>query len=104
MLMSASPASLKPSMLRIPIARFFALLVLLLAGGFGQAQAAGITLVQHIGKDAGTTTSSALSFSSANTSGNFIAVVIRGGLSNSQVFTVSDSNTNTYKKAAQIGS
>ena len=30
-------------------------------------------------------------------------MAIRGGLSNSQVFTVSDSNGNTYKKASQLG-
>lgn len=82
---------------------FFALPLLLLAGAFGQAQAAGITLVQHTGKDAGTTTTSTLAFTSANTAGNFIAVGIRGGLSSSQVFTVTDSNGNTYKQAAQIG-
>ncbi|HKD50949.1 MAG TPA: hypothetical protein VKB90_09135, partial [Candidatus Acidoferrum sp.] len=80
------------------------LLLLLLGGGFWQAQAAGITLVQHVGKDAGTTTTSTLAFASPNTAGNFIAVVIRGGLSSSQVFTVTDSNGNTYKQAAQIGS
>jgi len=78
--------------------------LLLFAGAFVQAQAAGITLVQHVGKDAGTTTTSTLAFTSPNTAGNFIAVVIRGGLSNSQVFTITDSNGNTYKQAAQIGS
>src|SRR5215469_15373112 len=77
--------------------------LLLLAGSFSQAQAAGITLVQHVGKDAGTTTTSTLAFASANTAGNFIAVAIRGGLSSSQVFTVTDSNGNTYKQAALIG-
>ena len=66
--------------------------------------AANIALVQHVGKDAGTTTTSTLTFNSANTAGNFIAVAIRGGLSNSQVFTVKDSNSNTYKQAKQIGS
>lgn len=65
---------------------------------------APIALVQHIGKDAGTTTTTTLAFNSANTAGNFIAVTIRGGLSNSQVFTVKDSNSNTYKQAKQIGS
>ena len=80
------------------------LLLLLLAGAFTRAQAAGIALVQHIGKDAGTTTTSTLAFPSANTAGNFIAIVIRGGLSNSQVFTVKDSNANIYKQANQIGS
>ncbi|HYY73009.1 MAG TPA: IPT/TIG domain-containing protein [Candidatus Bathyarchaeia archaeon] len=82
---------------------FLALPFLLLAGAFEQAQAAGITLAQHIGKDAGTTTTSTLAFTSPNTAGNFIAVAIRGGLSSSQVFTVTDSNGNTYKQAAQIG-
>src|SRR5690242_17419652 len=79
-----------------------ALLFLLLGGGLAKAQA-GIALVQHTSKDAGTTTTSTLAFSGANTAGNFIAVAIRGGLSSSQVFTVTDSNGNTYKKAAQIG-
>jgi hypothetical protein len=65
---------------------------------------ANIALVQHIGKDAGTTTTTTLAFNSANTAGNFIAVAIRGGLSNSQVFTVKDSNSNTYKQANQLSS
>jgi len=67
------------------------------------AAATGISLVQHKGLDAGTNTTASLNFPSANTAGNFIAVVIRGGLSSSQVFTVTDSNGNSYKKAAQIG-
>jgi hypothetical protein len=103
--MSVRSRSLKASVLRIRIARLFVVLVLiLLVGGFEQAQAAGITLVQHIGKDAGTTTTSTLAFPGANTVGNFIAVVIRGGLSNSQVFSVKDSNSNAYKQAVQLGS
>ena len=98
-------SGLKISALRIHMPRLIVLLVLvLLAGGFGQAQAAGIALVQHKGIDAGTTTTSTLSFASPNTAGNFIAVVIRGGLSNSQIFTVKDSNSNIYKQAKQIGS
>src|ERR1041385_8089614 len=101
--MSISLRRLNSSAVRVRVARFFALLLLLLLSGeVGQAQAA-ITLVQHIGKDAGTTTTSTLAFAGQNTSGNFIAVAIRGGLSSSQVFTVTDSNGNTYKKAAQIG-
>jgi hypothetical protein len=63
----------------------------------------GISLVQHKGKDAGTNTTGSLNFPSPNTAGNFIAVAIRGGLSSSQVFTVKDSNGNSYKKATQIG-
>jgi len=86
------------------VVRFFnLLLLLLLAGALGRAQAAGIALVQHTGKDAGTTTTTTLPFASANTAGNFIAVTIRGGLSNSQVFTVRDSVGNTYKQATQLG-
>jgi len=68
------------------------------------APQANIALVQHIGRDAGTTTTTTLAFNSANTAGNFIAVAIRGGLSNAQVFTVKDSNSNTYMQAKQIGS
>ncbi len=64
---------------------------------------ANIKLVQHISVDAGTTTSGSVAFVGANTAGNWIAVSIRGGLSNAQVFTVTDSNSNTYRKAAQIG-
>src|SRR6267142_6461731 len=74
--------------------------LLLLGGTVGRAQS-GITLLQHTGKDAGTTTSSTLAFSAANTAGNFIGVAIRAGLSN-QVFTVTDSRGNTYRKAVQF--
>jgi len=103
--MSISLRRRNSSAIGVRLTRLFVLLpLLLLTGAFMQAQAAGITLVQHVGKDAGTTTTSTLSFASSNTAGNFIAVVIRGGLSNSQVFTITDSNGNTYKQAAQIGS
>ena len=60
--------------------------------------APSIALVQHISKDAGTTSSSSLAFSANNTAGNFIAVVIRAGKSG-QVFSVSDSRGNVYKQA-----
>src|SRR5205085_2283680 len=66
-----------------------------------QSATAGIKLVQHIGKDAGSTTSSPLAFSANNTAGNWIGVVIRAGRSN-QVFTVSDTRANTYRKAVQF--
>ena len=103
--MSISLRRMNSSAVGVRLTRLLVLLpLLLLAGAFAQAQAAGITLVQHVGKDAGTTTTSTLAFASANTAGNFIAVVIRGGLSSSQVFTITDSNGNTYKQAAQIGS
>src|SRR5947207_1827852 len=61
----------------------------------------GITLIQHTGKDAGTTTSSSLVFTAANTAGNWIGVAIRAGNAN-QVFTVTDSRGNTYRKAVQF--
>ncbi|OLC92743.1 MAG: hypothetical protein AUH86_18145 [Acidobacteria bacterium 13_1_40CM_4_58_4] len=67
------------------------------------AAPANIKLVQHTSVDAGTTTSGSLAFASPNVGGNWIAVSIRGGLSNAQVFTVTDSNGNTYRQAAQIG-
>jgi hypothetical protein len=60
----------------------------------------GITLVQHISKDAGVSSSSSLAFSSANTAGNFIAVVVRAAKA-FQVLTVSDSRGNTYHQAIQ---
>ena len=60
-----------------------------------------ITLVQHKGTDAGTTSSSSLAFTSSNTAGNWIAVMIRGGKTG-QVFTVSDSRANTYHRAVQF--
>ncbi len=65
--------------------------------------AVSIALVQHTSIDAGTTTTGSLAFKSSNTAGNWIGVAIRAGLSSSQVFTVKDSNGNTYKKAAQVG-
>jgi hypothetical protein len=85
------------------VRRSLATFLFLLAGSaVGQAQS-GINLVQHTSKDAGTTTTSSLAFGQANTAGNWIAVAVRGGLSSSQVFTVADSNGNTYRKGAQIG-
>ena len=85
--------------------RFLMVGLLLVAGALCPARglAAGVALVQHTSKDAGTTTSSTLAFVSSNTAGNWIAVAIRAGLSSSQVFTVSDTNGNTYKQAGQLG-
>jgi len=62
---------------------------------------ATITLVQHASKDAGVTTSSSLAFPSGNAAGNWIAVAIRAG-NPGQVFTVTDSHNNTYKRSAQL--
>ncbi|HXJ06004.1 MAG TPA: IPT/TIG domain-containing protein [Candidatus Acidoferrum sp.] len=66
-----------------------------------QSGSGAITLVQHRSKDAGTTSSSTLAFGSNNTSGDWIAVVIRAGHSN-QVLTVTDSRGNTYHQAVLL--
>jgi hypothetical protein len=60
-----------------------------------------ITLMQHTSKDAGTTSSSTLTFPSNNTASNWIAVSIRAGTAN-EIFTVTDTNGNTYRKAIQF--
>src|SRR5437660_9556017 len=62
---------------------------------------AGVALVPHVSKDAGTTTSSSLSFVSNNTQGNWLAVCIRAGQSG-EAFSVSDSLGNVYCRAAQL--
>ena len=59
-----------------------------------------ISLVQHIGKDAGFTTSSSLTFPSPNTTGNWIGVVIRAG-NTGQRFTVTDTRGDTFRQAIQ---
>src|SRR5260370_32966199 len=86
---------------RASLNRSFILGLLLLAAALcpPQGQAAGIGLVQHTSKDAGVTTTSSLAFVSANTSGNWIAVCVRGG-NTGEVFTVSDSIGKTYHQAA----
>jgi hypothetical protein len=61
----------------------------------------GISLVQHWGKDAGTTRSSTLAFMAANTAGNWIGVAIRAGRTG-QTFTVTDTRGNTYRRAVQL--
>jgi hypothetical protein len=63
--------------------------------------ATGIALVQHRGVDAGSATSSTLAFSSANATGNWIAVAVRSWPAG-QAVTVSDSRGNTYRQAVQI--
>ncbi len=60
-----------------------------------------ISLVQHAGKDAGTTTTSTLAFNSANTAGNWIGVAIRAG-GTGQTLSVSDTRGNAYRKAVQF--
>jgi hypothetical protein len=59
-----------------------------------------ITLVQHASTDAGINSYASLAFGAPNTAGNWIAVVVRGGLSN-DVFTVKDSLGNRYRQAIQ---
>src|SRR5258708_17883565 len=89
--------------LRFLLDRSLALsLFFFLCGTLAHAQGK-VTLVQHTSNDAGTTTSSTLAFNANNTAGNWIAVCIRAGSSSSQVFTVSDSNGNTYRQAVQFG-
>lgn len=62
-----------------------------------------ISLVQHTSMDSGSTSSTTLSFNSPNGTGNWIAVVIRAGNFSTELFTVSDSNGNTYRQAVQLG-
>ncbi len=61
----------------------------------------GISLVQAGSVDAGSTSASSLAFTSSNGVGNWIAVAVRAS-SVGQVFTVTDSNGNTYRKAVQL--
>jgi len=60
-----------------------------------------IASMQHTSRDAGTTSSSTLTFPSNNTASNWIAVSIRAGTAN-EIFTVTDTNGNTYRKAIQL--
>jgi len=62
---------------------------------------AGISLLQHVSKDAGIATSSSLAFTSNNTPGNWIAVAIRSAPF-VQTLTVTDTRGNTYRKAIQL--
>ena len=66
-----------------------------------QSGTPAIKLIQHVGKDAGSTTSSTLAFPANNTAGNWIAVAIRAGRSG-QLFTVTDTRGNTYRRAVQF--
>jgi hypothetical protein len=67
----------------------------------GSPPPASITLVQHVGKDAGTTTSSTLAFTANNTGGNWIAVAIRGWQVG-PTLTVTDTRGNTYRTAIRF--
>jgi len=59
-----------------------------------------IALVQRNGRDAGSTSSVALAFPSANVAGHWIGVCVRAGALN-ETITVTDSQGNTYRKAFQ---
>jgi len=73
-----------------------------LASGFTYSAASPtISLVQHTGKDAGTTASSTLAFAANNTAHNWIAVVVRAGRTG-QTFTITDSRGNIYRQAVQL--
>jgi hypothetical protein len=61
---------------------------------------AGIALIQDASEDAGMTTWGMLAFNSNNTAGNWIGVMIRAG-AQGEMFTVTDSNGNTYHQAIQ---
>jgi hypothetical protein len=61
----------------------------------------GIGIVQHTSTDAGVTNSASLTFRTSNKAGNWIGVCIRAGRSG-QIFTVTDSNGNSYRRAIQF--
>jgi hypothetical protein len=61
----------------------------------------GVSLVQTTSLDAGTASTAALAFTSSNSVGNWIAVEVRAAGAG-QVFTVTDSNGNTYRKAIEL--
>jgi len=80
------------------------LVLLTLAGCFpsnARAQSSTITLIQHTSKDAGTVASATLAFKSNNTAGNWIGVIVRAGRS-SEIFTITDSRGNVYRRAVQF--
>jgi probable HAF family extracellular repeat protein len=62
---------------------------------------AGISLMQHTSKDAGSVTSSSLAFTSTNVAGNWVAVAVRAWPS-APSLTVTDARGNTYRKAVQL--
>jgi hypothetical protein len=78
-----------------------AIAIMLGVGLSAPLASASIALVQHASKDGGVTSSTSLVFPSANTTGNWLAVAIRGGHAN-QVFAVSDSRGNVYHAAVQL--
>jgi hypothetical protein len=98
-----------PQLVRIDVHHLFDLVlrsallvvVMVVALPLVTSAGAGITLIQHMSKDAGTTNSSTLAFLSNNTAGNWIGVCIRAGAVN-ETFTVTDSRGNTYHKAIQF--
>src|SRR5215813_7366583 len=63
--------------------------------------AAGIAIVQHASKDAGSSGSSALAFPANTTAGNWIAVCVRAGALN-ETMTISDTQRNVFRPAIQF--
>ncbi len=78
-----------------------AIFLLLLCGAPVGGQSTSITLVQHIGQDAGTTTSSTLAFTANNTAGNWIAVAVRAWQAD-PTLTVTDTRGNLYRTAIRF--
>jgi hypothetical protein len=108
---SATPTSWTPSSITVPVPAMGTgnAAVVVTIGGVASNSAtftitltsASPTLVQHAGKDAGVSASSSLAFPTSNTAGNWIAVLTRAGQPG-EVFTVGDSNGNTYRRAVQF--
>jgi hypothetical protein len=81
--------------------RALAITALIVLGASAVSAQTGIQLIQHTSKDAGSVASSTLAFASGNGTGNWIGVVVRGGVSG-ETFTVSDSKGNAYQQAVRL--
>jgi hypothetical protein len=64
---------------------------------------AGVLLVQSSSFDTTAVHTTSLKFPVANAQGNFIVVCSRAGATNTQSFTVTDSNGNVYQQALKVG-
>jgi hypothetical protein len=104
---AAQPSSWSPTSIVVPVpAGASTGNVVVTAGGIASNGVSftvipSIKLVQHISKDAGTTTSATLAYPSNNTAGDWIAVCVRAGHSG-QIFAITDSRGNTYHQAIQF--
>jgi hypothetical protein len=81
--------------------RILAITTLVLLGTNTANAQTGIRLIQHTSKDGGSVTSSSQAFAGSNVAGNWIGVVVRGGVMG-ETFTVSDSNGNTYQQGVKL--